>query len=44
MAGAAAHLAIALLRQSSSLRAWPVGRWGYWFYPVHLSVLSLLSL
>jgi hypothetical protein len=44
MAGAAAPLGLALLRQSSSLRAWPVGRWGYWFYPGHLAVLSLLSL
>nr|WP_313405108.1 TraX family protein [Pseudomonas sp.] len=43
MAGAAAPFGLALLRQSSSLRPWPVGRWGYWFYPGHLAAIYPVS-
>lgn len=31
-----------LLRQNMSVQVWPVGRWGYWFYPGHLLVLHLV--
>ncbi|MEC7120875.1 MAG: TraX family protein [Pseudomonadota bacterium] len=33
-----------LLQQSLNQRIHPVGRWGYWFYPVHLLVLYVISL
>lgn len=31
-----------LLRQKITQHIWPVGRWGYYFYPGHLVVLALL--
>ncbi|MBN0795767.1 conjugal transfer protein TraX, partial [Pseudomonas aeruginosa] len=31
-----------LLRQKITQHIWPVGRWGYYFYPGHLAVLALL--
>ncbi|MDC6684574.1 conjugal transfer protein TraX [Leclercia adecarboxylata] len=30
-----------LLRQKITQHIWPVGRWGYYFYPGHLAVLAL---
>ncbi|WP_342246273.1 TraX family protein [Pseudomonas sp. OTU5201] len=42
MAVAAALLGLALLRQPIAWHIWPVGRWGYWFYPGHLAALYLL--
>ncbi|MGQ7958011.1 TraX family protein [Pseudomonas sp. SP16.1] len=43
MAGAAVVLGLALLRQPMSCKVWPVGRWGYWFYPGHLAVIYLMK-
>jgi hypothetical protein len=40
MAGVAVLLGLALLRQPMSCKVWPVGRWGYFFYPGHLAVLA----
>lgn len=42
MAAAAPLLGLLLLRRPLPLRVWPVGRWGYWFYPGHLLGLYLL--
>ncbi|MHC6225706.1 TraX family protein [Pseudomonas sp. X10] len=33
-----------LLRLDDRHRIWPVGRWGYWFYPLHLAAIKGLSL
>ncbi|MHA3888117.1 TraX family protein [Stutzerimonas kunmingensis] len=44
MAGAAVLLGVALLRQPMSCTVWPVGRWGYWFYPGHLAAIYLMKL
>jgi len=35
-------LGLWLLRRPRHFRIWPVKRWGYWFYPVHLAVLHLI--
>lgn len=43
MAGAAVLLGLALLRQPISCKVWPVGRWGYWFYPGHLAAIYLMK-
>ncbi|HHG4437083.1 TPA: TraX family protein [Pseudomonas aeruginosa] len=43
MAGAAVVLGLALLRQPMSCKVWPVGRWGYWFYPGHLAAIYLMK-
>ena len=42
MAGAAPLLGLYLLRQAMPFKVWPVGRWGYLFYPGHLLALYLL--
>ncbi len=44
IAGAAVLLGVALLRQPMSCTVWPVGRWGYWFYPGHLAAIYLMKL
>lgn len=31
-----------LINRPIKARIWPVRRWGYWFYPVHLGLLHLL--
>ena len=31
-----------LVNHPVKMRIWPVRRWGYWFYPVHLGLLHLL--
>jgi hypothetical protein len=35
-------LGLWLLRRARHFRIWPVKRWGYWFYPVHLAALHLI--
>lgn len=35
-------LGLWLLRRVRHFRVWPVKRWGYWFYPVHLASLHLI--
>jgi hypothetical protein len=35
-------LGLALLRRRVTFTIWPVGRWGYWFYPGHLLAVYLL--
>lgn len=42
VAAVAAPLGLLLLRRPPVLRVWPVGRWGYLFYPGHLLGLYLL--
>lgn len=42
IAVAAALLGLALLRRQTTWHIWPVGRWGYWFYPGHLAALYLI--
>jgi len=39
---AAPMLGLWLLRRPGQFRIWPVKRWGYWFYPVHLAALHLI--
>jgi len=39
---AAPMVGLWLLRQKITQHIWPVGRWGYYFYPGHLAVLALL--
>jgi hypothetical protein len=39
---AAPLLGLWLLRRPSDFRIWPVKRWGYWFYPAHLTALHLI--
>jgi len=41
---AAPLIGLCLLRQSFSFKIWPVGQWGYWFYPGHLAALQALRL
>lgn len=41
---AAVPLGMALLRLRGRPPVWPVGRWSYGFYPVHLAVIKVLSL
>ncbi|EPW8900939.1 conjugal transfer protein TraX [Ectopseudomonas composti] len=43
MAGGAVVLGLALLRQPMPCTVWPVGRWGYWFYPGHLAAIYLIK-
>ncbi|MGS0738162.1 TraX family protein [Pseudomonas sp. GG8] len=31
-----------LLRQTFTIKVWPVRQWGYWFYPGHLAALQAL--
>ncbi|MFK0089170.1 TraX family protein [Pseudomonas sp. NPDC090755] len=38
-----AALGLWLLRRPYGVRIWPVGKWGYWFYPLHLVVIKLLT-
>jgi hypothetical protein len=33
-----------LLRKTFTFKVWPVGQWGYWFYPGHLAALQALRL
>lgn len=42
MACAAALLGLYLLHRTLPLKVWPVGRWGYLFYPGHLVALHVL--
>jgi len=42
MACAAALLGLYLLHRALPLKIWPVGRWGYLFYPGHLLALHVL--
>ncbi|MEG1080926.1 MAG: TraX family protein [Pseudomonas sp.] len=37
-----APLGMAVLRGDYRVDVWRVGRWGYWFYPLHLVVIKLL--
>lgn len=39
---AAPLIGLWLLRQTFSFKVWPVGQWGYWFYPGHLAALQAL--
>lgn len=39
---AAPLIGLWLLRQTRHFRIWPVKRWGYWFYPGHLTALHLI--
>jgi len=39
---AAPLLGLWLLRRPGYFRIWPVKRWGYWFYPGHLTALHLI--
>ncbi|MHC8290481.1 TraX family protein [Pseudomonas sp. XS1P51] len=41
---AAPLIGLWLLRQTFTLKVWPVQQWGYWFYPGHLAVLQALRL
>ena len=41
---AAPLIGLWLLRQTFSFKIWPVGQWGYWFYPGHLAALQALRL
>lgn len=36
-------LGILLLQQKISFSVWPVSRWGYWFYPLHLLLIYLIK-
>ncbi|MND38036.1 TraX protein [compost metagenome] len=40
----AAPVGLWMLRGQYGGRVWRVGRWGYWFYPLHLGVIKLLTL
>lgn len=40
----AVFIGLELLRREWPGRVLSVGRWGWWFYPVHLAVIKLLSL
>ncbi|CAK9889433.1 TraX family protein [Pseudomonas putida] len=42
MAFCAAPLGLAMLRHAWPQRIWRVGRWGYWFYPLHLALIKAL--
>jgi hypothetical protein len=35
---------ILLLKQKISFTVYPVGRWGYWFYPVHLLAIYFIKI
>lgn len=35
-------LGLWLLRAGFTWRVWPVGRWGYFFYPIHLLLLTMI--
>lgn len=37
-------LGIFLLQQTLNFRVYPVRQWGYWFYPVHLLIIYVLTL
>ncbi|MDD1152328.1 conjugal transfer protein TraX [Pseudomonas sp. TNT2022 ID357] len=39
---AAPLIGLWLLRQTFTFKVWPVGQWGYWFYPGHLAALQAL--
>ena len=41
---AAPLIGLWLLRQTFTFKVWPVGQWGYWFYPGHLAALQALRL
>ncbi|KJZ64633.1 TraX family protein [Pseudomonas fluorescens] len=41
---AAPLIGLWLLRQTLTLRVWPVRQWGYWFYPAHLAALQAFRL
>lgn len=41
---AAPLIGLWLLRQNFAFKVWPVGQWGYWFYPGHLAALQALRL
>ncbi len=41
---AAPLIGLWLLRQTFTLKVWPVRQWGYWFYPGHLAALQGLRL
>ena len=41
---AAPLIGLWLLRQTFSFKIWPVGQWGYWFYPGYLAALQALRL
>lgn len=41
---AAPLIGLWLLRQRLSFNVWPVGQWGYWFYPGHLAALQTVRL
>ncbi|MDD2058933.1 conjugal transfer protein TraX [Pseudomonas sp. GD03860] len=38
-AGLSAPLGMRMLRGQYSMHVWRVGRWGYWFYPLHLLLI-----
>ncbi|UVL21980.1 conjugal transfer protein TraX [Pseudomonas donghuensis] len=38
-----APLGLALLRLEVRQHLWRVGRWGYWFYPLHLALIKVAS-
>ena len=38
-----APLGMAVLHGHYQLQVWRVGRWGYWFYPLHLMLIKLLA-
>lgn len=38
-----APLGMAVLRGTYTFHVWRVGRWGYWFYPLHLVLIKLLT-
>ncbi|MDK4198928.1 TraX family protein, partial [Pseudomonas sp. HR1] len=37
-------LGLWLLRSANDLKVWAVRRWGYWFYPGHLTALYMIEL
>lgn len=39
---AAPLIGLWLLRMPIAIKVWPVGQWGYWFYPLHLALLQAL--
>ncbi|SDQ72294.1 TraX protein [Pseudomonas sp. UC 17F4] len=39
-----APLGLGLLRLQLQRQVWRVGRWGYWFYPLHLLLIKLITI
>lgn len=39
-----APVGLALLRLQVQRQVWRVGRWGYWFYPLHLLLIKLITI